>query len=95
MKPLEEMNIGEVMQTATFAEKLDKQKAKFKGIKELKPVCRELCDLDNETIKLLYEEVKKGTCKSLSAVQRGFVVALTDRALKQAIKEIKEQRENK
>ncbi|MBQ5751624.1 MAG: hypothetical protein IIV89_02125, partial [Bacteroidaceae bacterium] len=64
MKPIEEMTIGEVMQTATFAEKLDKQKAKFKGIKELKPVCRELCDLDNETIKLLYEEVKKALARA-------------------------------
>ena len=90
MKPIEEMSIGEVMQTATFAAKLDKQKAKFKGIKELKPVCRELCDLDNETIKDLYVEVAGGSCKRLSAVQRGFVGALVNRALKQAINELKD-----
>ena len=91
MKPIEEMTIGEVMQTATFAEKLDKQKAKFKGIKELKPVCRELCDLDNETIKQLYAEVAAKQCKRLSMVQRSFITALTYRALKQAINELKEQ----
>ena len=84
------MTLGDVMQTDIFTAKLDKQKTKFKGIKELKPVCRELCDLDNETIKQLYEEVRKGTCESLTAVQRGFVLALTDRALKQAIKELKD-----
>ena len=90
MKPIKEMTIGEVMQTATFAEKLDKQKAKFKGIKELKPVCRELCDLDNETIKELYAEVAAKQCKRLSMVQRGFVGALVNRALKQAINELKD-----
>ena len=90
MKPIEEMTIGEVMQTTTFAEKLDKQKAKFKGIKELKPVCRELCDLDNETIKQLYAEVAAKQCKRLSMVQRGFVGALVNRALKQAINELKD-----
>ena len=90
MKPIEEMTIGEVMQTAAFAGKLDKQKAKFKGIKELKPVCRELCDLDNETIKQLYVEVAAKQCKRLSMVQRGFVGALVNRALKQAINELKD-----
>ena len=90
MKPIEEMTIGEVMQTTTFAEKLDKQKAKFKGIKELKPVCRELSDLDNETIKQLYAEVAAKQCKRLSMVQRGFVGALVNRALKQAINELKD-----
>lgn len=90
MKPIEEMNIGDVMQTDVFAAKLDKQKTKFKGIKELKPVCREVCDLDNEVIKELYVEVAGGSCKRLSAVQRGFVAALVNRALKQAISELKE-----
>ena len=93
MKPIEEMNIGEVMQTATFAEKLNKQKEKFKGIKELRPVCREMLTLDNETIKQLYVEVCAGTCKRLSTVQREFTRALVNRALKQAIKTLKNEQE--
>ena len=90
MKPIEEMTIGEVMQTATFAEKLNKQKTKFKGIKDLRPVCRELCDLDNETLKQLYAEVAAKQCKRLSMVQRSFITALTYRALKQAIQALKD-----
>lgn len=92
MKPIEEMTLGDVMQTDTFATKLDKQKTKFKGIKELKPVCREVCDLDNETIKQLYIEVAAKRCKRLSMVQRGFVAALVNRALKQAINELKDNK---
>lgn len=93
MKPIEEMTIGEVMQTATFAEKLNKQKTKFKGIKDLRPVCRELCDVDNETIKNLYVEVAAGSCKRLSRVQREFIRALVYRALKQAIQTLKDEQE--
>ena len=93
MKTIEEMNIGEVMQTATFAEKLNKQKTKFKGIKDLRPVCRELCDVDNETIKNLYVEVAAGSCKRLSRVQREFIRALVYRALKQAIQTLKDEQE--
>lgn len=93
MKPIEEMTVGDVMQTEVFAAKLDKQKTKFKGIKELKPVCRELCDLDNETIKQLYVEVAAKQCERLSMVQRGFVAALVNRALKQAIKALKDEQE--
>ena len=87
---INKMTIGDVFKTDVFEEKLDKQKAKFKGIKELKPVCRELCDLDNETIKELYAEVAAKQCKRLSMVQRSFITALTYRALKQAINELKD-----
>ena len=87
---INKMTIGDVFKTDVFEEKLNKQKEKFKGIKELKPVCRELCDLDNETIKQLYAEVAAKQCKRLSMVQRSFITALTYRALKQAINELKD-----
>ena len=87
---INKMTIGDVFKTDVFEEKLNKQKEKFKGIKELKPVCRELCDLDNETIKELYAEVAAKQCKRLSMVQRSFITALTYRALKQAINELKD-----
>lgn len=90
---INKMTIGDVFKTAVFGEKLDKQKTKFKGIKDLKPVCREVCDLDNETIKKLYVEVAAGSCKRLSAVQREFTRALVHRALKQAIKALKDEQE--
>lgn len=90
---INKMTIGDVFKTDVFGEKLDKQKTKFKGIKDLKPVCREVCDLDNETIKKLYVEVSAGTCKQLSAVQREFIRALVYRALKQAIQTLKDEME--
>lgn len=88
---INKMTIGDVFKTDVFKKKLDKQKTKFKGIMDLKPVCREVCNLDNETIKQLYVEVAAKQCKRLSMVQRGFVATLVNRALKQAISEIKEQ----
>lgn len=90
---INKMTIGDVFKTAVFEKKLDKQKTKFKGIMDLKPVCREVCDLDNETIKKLYVEASAGTCRQLSAVQRVFIRALVHRALKQAIKALKDEQE--
>ena len=87
------MTIGDVFKTDVFEEKLNKQKTKFKDIKDLRPVCRELCDLDNETIKNLYVEVAAGLCKRLSRVQREFIRALVYRALKQAIQTLKDEQE--
>ena len=90
---INKMTIGDVFKTDVFEEKLNKQKEKFKGIKELRPVCREMLTLDNETIKQLYVEVCAGTCKRLSTVQREFTRALVNRALKQAIKTLKNEQE--
>lgn len=92
-KDINTMTIGDVFKTDVFEEKLDKQKTKFKGIRDLRPVCREVCDLDNETIKNLYAEVSAGSCKRLSAIQRKFIRALVHRALKQAIGVLKEKTE--
>lgn len=86
------MTIGDVFKTDVFEEKLNKQKMKFKGM-DLKPVCREVCDLDNETIKKTYVEVSAGSCERLSAIQREFIRALVYRALKQAIGALKEKTE--
>lgn len=90
-KDINTMTIGDVFKTDVFEEKLNKQKTKFKDIKDLRPVCRDVCDLDNETIKNLYVEVAAGSCERLSAVQREFIRALVYRALKQAIKALKDK----
>lgn len=90
-KDINTMTIGDVFKTDVFEEKLNKQKTKFKGIRDLRPVCREVCDLDNETIKNLYVEVAAGSCERLSAVQREFIRATVYRALKQAIGALKDK----
>lgn len=90
-KDINTMTIGDVFKTDVFKEKLNRQKTKFKGIRDLRPVCREVCNLDNGRIKQLYAEIAAGTCKTLSSVQRAFLREMVYRALKQAIGELKKQ----
>ena len=93
-KTLETMTIADVMATEAFDKRLQARVDQFKGVKDLKPVCREVLKLTLEDIKNSYAECVSGACKRFSLVQRQFIRMMIESSLRAEIKALKRNQEN-
>ena len=91
---LETMTIADIMATDAFDKRLQARVDQFKGVKDLKPVCREVLKLTLEDIKNSYAECVAGTCKRFSLVQRQFIRMMIESSLRAEIKALKRNHEN-
>lgn len=93
-KDINTMTIADVMATEAFDKRLQARVDQFKGVKDLKPVCREVLELTLEDIKNSYAECVAGTCKRFSLVQRQFIRMMIESSLRAEIKALKRNQEN-
>ena len=93
-KTLETMTIADIMATEAFDSRLQARIDQFKGVRDLKPVCREVLKLTLEDIKNNYAECVAGTCKRFSLVQRQFIRMMIESSLRAEIKALKRNQEN-
>ena len=88
------MTIADVMATDAFNKRLQARVEQFKKVADLKPVCREVLELDIEDIKKIHQECVAGTCKRFSLVQRQFIRMMIESSLRAEIKALKRNQEN-
>lgn len=93
-KTIETMTVADVMATDAFNKRLQARVEQFKKEADLKPVCREVLELDIEDIKKTYAECITGTCKRFSLVQRQFIRMMIESSLRGEIKALKRNQEN-
>lgn len=88
-KTLEQMTIADVMATDAFDKRLQARVEQFRKVADLKPVCREVLNMNIDELKKNHQECVAGTCKQFSLVQRQFVRMLIESSLRAEIKALK------